>query len=175
MTAYNHRSLGLINQPGSLLHSLQGFCAQRVRCERGNLRELDFRLFQLNVPRYINQHRTWPPLQSGLEGFMNGGSQVRSRHDHEGLFSAGGCDAANIAFLESFRSQSSPGYLPRYCDHRHRVCLGAHYAGHQVGSAGTRSGHAHADFARDAGIPISGVGGGLLVAHQNMAQLRVTP
>ena len=63
--------------------------------------------------------------------------------------------------------------MPGDDDHRHRVHLGGGNAGYEVGGAWPRRCPGYARLAGDAGVAVGGVGGALLVAHEDVPELRV--
>jgi hypothetical protein len=68
---------------------------------------------------------------------------------------------------------SAPGTLPVMRDHRHRVQLRGGDRGDEVRGPGTARAHAHADLAARAGVAVGGVPAALLVADEDVAELRV--
>ena len=100
--------------------SLAASCtAARVSSETGMaqgsgyLREFDFRLLQLHVPRHVDQHRPRPAVKRCEEGLPEYSRQVVGRHDQVGLLGEGGGDGADVAFLERLRAHHRPGDLAR--------------------------------------------------------------
>ena len=71
--------------------------------------------------------------------------------------------------------QCSAGHLPGDGHHRHGIGLGPHDAGDQVGGPRPGCCQADADLAGDTGVAVGGVGCGLLVPYQDVAELRIAP
>ena len=65
------------------------------------------------------------------------------------------------------------GHVAGDRDHRDRVEHRGADAGHEVRRARPGGAHAHADLARHAGVAVGGVGAALLVADEDVAELRV--
>ena len=80
-----------------------------------------------------------------------------------------------VAFLERLCAEERSGDLAGDGDDGSRVHLGGGEAGHEVGRARTGGCNANADFSRKPGVGFGGVGGGLFVPHEDMAQLGVVP
>ena len=166
---------GFVDQPGRSLHAVPRCLADLRDGQRRHLREFGLGQLQLHVAGNVHQHRSGPSFLGDTERFADGRRQVGCRHDHVGLFGAGGGDGTDVAFLERLRSQRRAGHLAGDGHHGHRIGLGPHDAGDQVRRSRPGGGDANADLAADPGIAVGGVGGGLLVAHQNVTQLRVAP
>ena len=173
-------TLGVVNQAGGAAHILQSFgVKRRLRAGRSGrrsaLRVLKFGQLQLHVTRDINQHGAGASFLGDAESFADSTRQVVGGQHQVSALGADGGDAANVAFLEGFGAQGGPRYLSGDSNQRHAVGFGAHNAGNQVGGAGAGGCHADAGLAGDAGVAVGGVGGGLLMPHQNMTQLRIGP
>ncbi len=79
--------------------------------------------------------------------------------------------AGDIGFLEGVGADQGATHLPGDGHHRDGVHLGVGQRGDQVGRAGTRGRHHHADLAGGVGIAAGRVAGALLVPNQHVAQL----
>src|SRR4030095_8044084 len=77
-------------------------------------------------------------------------------------------DADGVAFLERVQADRMGGHLAGDDHHRDAVHVGRGDAGHRIGDTGTRGDHGDAHFAGGARITVSGVNGGLFVAHQHV-------
>ena len=106
---------------------------------------------------------------------MDGRGQVPGRHDEIGPLGANRGDRADVALLECFGPQHRAGDLPGDGNHGDRIRPRPHYSGHQVRRARTGGGDAHARLSGNPGVSIGGVGGGLLVADQDMPDLGIAP
>ena len=131
--------------------------------------------FQLYVAGDVDEDRAGASFPGHAEGVFDGTGQVGGGEDEVGAFGADGGDGADVAFLEGFGAQGGAGDLSGDGDQGHAVGFGAHNAGDEVGGAGAGGGHADAGLAGDAGVAVGGVGGGLLVPDEDVAQLRVGP
>ena len=153
----------------------QHFGRQRGRRGLNGLRVFKLNLFQLHVPGHVDQDRARPALLGHAESLADGAGQVGGGQHQVGALGADGRDAANVALLERLRPQRSARHLAGDGDHGDAVGLGAHNARDEVGGAGAGGGDANAGLAGDAGVAVGGVGGGLFVPHQDVAQLRIGP
>ena len=82
-------------------------------------------------------------------------------------------DAGDVGFLEGVGADEVAARLAGDGDHGRRVHVGVGDAGDQVGRAGAAGGDADADLAGGAGIAVGHVGRALLVADQEMLQIRI--
>ncbi len=82
-------------------------------------------------------------------------------------------DAVDVDLLEGVLADQRRRDVAGDRDHRDRVEERGPDAGDQVGRAGTRGAHADADAAGDAGVAVGGVRAALLVADEDVAELRV--
>ena len=169
------RALGLVQQPCCIMQAVARFLFQFRHPGRRKFREHGVGQFKLHVAGNINQHRTGPPLLRDYESLVDGLGQVFGRHHHDALLGAGIGDGADVAFLERLGTQGRARHLSGYGNQRHRIRLGPHDPGDQVGRAGAGRGDTHADLAADPRVGIGGMGRGLLVAHQDVPKLRIGP
>ena len=82
-------------------------------------------------------------------------------------------DAADVGLLEGVGADRGGADLAGDGHHRDRVHVGVGERGDQVGRAGTAGGHADADLAGGHGVPLGRVARALLVADQDVPDLRV--
>ena len=175
----DYGALGFINKGRCLVDVFQHFGGQSRRRGPGNISisigifKLD--LFQLHVAGHVDQDGAGPALLGHLESLADGAGQVGGGQHEIGALGADGSDAANVALLERLGAQRGAGDLAGDGDHGHAVGLGAHDPGNEVRGAGAGGGDADAGFASYPGIAVGGVGCGLLVPDQDVAQLRVGP
>ena len=80
-------------------------------------------------------------------------------------------DAGDVGFLEGVGADQGAADLPGDRDDGDGVHLRVGQRGDEVGGAGTRGGHHHADLAGGVGVSAGGVPGALLVADQHVAEL----
>ncbi len=80
-------------------------------------------------------------------------------------------DAGHVGLLEGVGADQVAAHLPGDGDQRDRVQVGVGDAGDEVRRAGAAGRGADTDLAGGAGVPVGGVRGALLVAHEHMAQL----
>ena len=175
MASDDQGAFGFGDQAGSVVQSFLGLLAQFRHLERSDRREVGLDHFQLYVAGNVNQHRAWASLLSDHKGLANGGSQVFGRHHHEALLGAGGGDGADVALLKRLGAESGARHLSGDSDQRHRVGLGAHDAGDEVGRSGAGGSDTDAHLATDPRVSVGGMGRGLLVAHEDVAELRIAP
>jgi hypothetical protein len=84
------------------------------------------------------------------------------------MLGAGPRDAHRVGLLERVGADQMRGHLAGQNHQRNRIHQGIGQAGDRIGCAGPR-GHQHnAGLAGGAGIAFRGMGGALLVAHQDM-------
>ena len=82
-------------------------------------------------------------------------------------------DAVDVDLLEGVLADERRRHVAGDGDHRHRVEEGRPDPGDEVGGARAGGAHAHADPAGDPRVAVGGVGAALLVADEDVAQLRV--
>ena len=82
-------------------------------------------------------------------------------------------DAVDVDLLEGVLAQQGRHHVAGDRDHRHGVQERGPDPGDEVRGARAGRPHAHADAAGHPGVPVGGVGATLLVADQDVAQLRV--
>ena len=82
-------------------------------------------------------------------------------------------DAVDVDLLERVLADERGRHVAGDRDHRHRIEQGRPDPGDEVRGARTGRAHAHPDAAGDAGVAVGGVGAALLVADEDVAQLRV--
>ena len=80
-------------------------------------------------------------------------------------------DAADVSFLESIGADGRTRDLAGDRHHGHRVHMSIGDGRDEIGRAGAARGHAYADPACRCGVALGGVPGGLLVAHEDVADL----
>ncbi len=80
-------------------------------------------------------------------------------------------DAGDVDLLEGVLADERAGHVAGDGDHGHGVQLGGGDAGHEVGGAGAAGAEADADLAAGAGVAVGRMGGALLVADEDGAQL----
>ena len=79
-------------------------------------------------------------------------------------------DAGDVDLLERILAQDGGGNLARDRDQRRAVHPGVGDGRHQIGRARTAGGHADADLAGSAGVPLGGVARTLFVPAQDVMQ-----
>ena len=82
-------------------------------------------------------------------------------------------DAVDVDLLEGILADERGRDVAGDGDHRDRIEHRRPDAGDEVRGAGAGRAHAHPDGARDPRVPVGGVGPALLVADEDVAQLRV--
>ena len=133
-----------------------------------------FRLLaQQYVPGNVHQNGAGAPGAGDVERVMDGLGHIFNVHDQHVVFSYRQGHAGNVCFLECVGADGGPWHLSGDRHQGDRVHLGGGDAGNQVGGAGARRGDTDADLAGGAGVAVSGHDGGLLVAHQDVADGRV--
>ena len=80
-------------------------------------------------------------------------------------------DTHRIDFLERIGTDHRGRHLPGQDHHRDGIHVGRGDTGHGIGRTGTGGDQHHTDLAGRARIAIGGMGGGLLVAHQDVTHL----
>ena len=105
-------------------------------------------------------------------GFGDDAADVRWIPHHPGVLYDRQCDAEDIGFLEGVRADAMRRHLARDANERNRVHHRRGEARHQVGGAGSGGDQDHAHPAGAAGVAFGGVHRALLVADQDVLQLR---
>ena len=128
---------------------------------------------QQNVPGDVYQDG---PRTSGagyVEGVVDGLGDVFHVHDQHVVLGDGQSYPGYVGLLESVAADGGPGHLSGDGHYGDRIHLGGGDAGDHICRAGSRRRDADADLARGPGVAVGGHGGGLFVAHQDMADGRV--
>ncbi len=117
----------------------------------------------------VHEHRAGPPRTGQIEGLADDLGQLLDVLHHIVVLGAGTGDARDVHLLKGVVADEPGGDLPREDHEGDGIAIGRGDAGHGVGRAGPRRGHADAHLARGAGVAVGGVDGGLFVPYQNMS------
>ena len=121
----------------------------------------------------VDVDRPGPAGPRDVEGLGDDPRQVVGIADQVVVLRHRQGDAVDVDLLERVLADQGAGHVAGDRDHRHRVQQRGPDAGDEVGRARPRCAHADADPTGDPGIAVGGVGAALLVADQDVAQLRV--
>ena len=121
----------------------------------------------------VHQHRSRTSRARDVERFLYGRSDVLDLHHEEVVLGDGQGYAGNIGFLKGIAADGGAGHLSGDCHQGHGVHLGRGDSSNEICGPGAAGGRADANAARGAGVAVCGHGGGLLVPHQHVAQLRI--
>ena len=114
-----------------------------------------------------------PPGPGDVERLGDDARQVVGVADQVVVLGHRQRDAVDVDLLEGVLADQRAGHVAGDRDHRHRVEERRPDAGDQVGRARAGGAHAHADPAGDPRVAVGRVRAALLVADQDVAQLRV--
>ena len=120
----------------------------------------------------VHQHRTGPPGPGDMEGLVDGLGQVVDVLHQIVVLGAGPGDADDVHFLEGVVADQGGGHLAGDHHDGDGVHVGRSDAGHRVGGPGAGGHQGHAHLAGGPGIAVRRMDRGLLVAHQDMLDLR---
>ena len=120
----------------------------------------------------VDQHRTGPPGPGDMEGLVDGLGQLVDVLHQVVVLGAGPGDADDVHFLEGVVADQGGGHLAGDDHDGDGVQVGRSDAGHRVGGPGAGGHQGHAHLAGGPGIAVRRMDRGLLVAHQDMLDLR---
>ena len=120
----------------------------------------------------VDEDGTGAPGRGDVEGLSHTRDDVLRAGDEEGVLDKGHRGADDVGFLKGVRPDSTASNLPGDGQHRHRVHVRVTDRGDEVGGTGARRRDADPGTSSDHGIPLSGMTSSLLVAHQDVADLR---
>ena len=126
------------------------------------------RLVERHVLGHIRHHRAEPAGAGNVKRLFHGFGHVARIFDQKVVLDDGARDADGIAFLKGIEANGGSRHLAADDDHRNAVHIGCGNAGHGIGQAWAGSDQRHAHIASGARVTVSGMDGGLLVAHQHM-------
>src|SRR5947199_10727731 len=125
---------------------------------------------ELDVFGDVDQDWARPTSESKFEGFVDSVSEVLDVAHQEIVLGNGLCHTNDIGLLESVAPDKRTRYLSSDGNDGGRVHVGGSEPSDQVGGAGTTGCYTYADLPSRASVAIGGMGRGLLVAHEHMAQ-----
>ena len=169
-----HRPARLEQQPGGLADLLgvrPGHGPVAGQVQLGRPRERGLRLERGLGD--VDEHRTGATGRGDVERLGDHARDLVGVGDQEVVLGDRHRDAADVGLLEGVGADRGRGHLAGDGDHRHRVHVGVGDRRDQVGRARAAGGHADADLAGGDGVPLRGVAGALLVAHQDVPDLGV--
>ena len=165
-------AFGVVDQIGGLadgFHIDRGGTFEAGNVDVVGVGQGDVGLRNLDILTDVHQHGPRPPRARDLEGGSHHPGQVVDVGDQEVVLGDGEGHTDDIRLLEGVVSQQGGGHLARDGDDGDGIHHGGGQAGDEVERTGARSRHAHADFARGAGVAVGHVGRALLVAGQHVA------
>ena len=145
------------------------------RLEAGDGHFFDRRVVKLSAEDVLGnvyQHRSGPSRPGDMERFGNDAGQLFHVFDQPVVLGDRHGDAGDVGFLERIGADEICLDLARDGDNRHRVHHGVGNGRDQVRRARSRSRKADADFAGGERIAFGHMARTLLVAHQNMLDVR---
>ena len=119
----------------------------------------------------VHHHRPGTPGAGDVERLFHRHRQVAHVLDEEVVLDRVARNAHGVALLKGVRADVGARHLPGEHHQRHRIHVRRGQPGDGIGRPRAGGDQRHAHFARGACIAVSGMHGGLLVAHQNMLQL----
>ncbi len=135
----------------------------------GRVRRL--RLLLEGVLRDVDVDGAGPPGAGDVEGLGQDAGEVVRVADEVVVLGHRQGDAGDVDLLEGVLAEQRGGHVAGDGDHRDRVELGGGDPGDQVGGGRARGAQADADLAGGAGVAVGGVGGALLVADEDVAEV----
>ncbi|MBA7623711.1 hypothetical protein ES703_31110 [subsurface metagenome] len=108
-----------------------------------------------------------------MKGLLDYCCQVIDIHNQVVMFGNGQCYTGNVCFLKGVTADEVPVHLAGYRDYRNRVKKGIGNAGDQVGRSRTGCGKAYSHLSRRPCIAVSSMCCSLLMAYQNVPELRI--
>ena len=126
---------------------------------------------KLHVLGDVDDHGSGPAGRGHIEGFMQHARQIGDVLDQIIVLRAVAGDADRVAFLKGVGADEMRRHLPGDADKRDRIHQRVGEARHRIGGARSRGDEQHADLARGARIALRGMGGPLLMAHENVLHL----
>ncbi len=139
-----------------------------MRSGRGGV-EVEFRQALLRVLGDVDEHRAGPAGLRDQKGFADGLRHVFGARDEVVVLGDGQRDAGDVHFLEGVGAEDFARDLAGDADHGDGIEHGGGDAGDQVGRAGAGGGDSHTHLAGGARVAVGHVGRALLVAHQDVA------
>ena len=137
------------------------------------LRPEIFAAGELHVLRDVDDDGARAPVLGDVEGLVQDTRQILDRADEVIMLRAMPGDADRVAFLEGVRADQMRRHLAGDADHRDRIHQGIGQRGDRIGRAGAGGDEHDARPSRRAGIAFGRVAGALLMADENVAQLRL--
>jgi hypothetical protein len=131
-----------------------------------------FHFLVLHVLRHIDEHRAGPALGGDMERLAHLCRQLGDVIHRHAVLGDGERDPDDVGFLEGVAPDHGARHLAGDRHDRRTVHLGRGDPGDEVGGARPRRRHTDARASGGARIPVRGVGRGLFVAHQDVAQGR---
>jgi len=128
--------------------------------------------FSKDVAGEVHQHGTRPEGPGHQKRLPQLAGQVPGVCYQVVVFGNGAGDAGHVRLLEGVDADGVAGYLAGEGDHRDGVHIGGGYSGDQVGGARSGGGEADAHLAGCTGVAVRGMGRGLFVSHQDVADVR---
>ena len=119
----------------------------------------------------VNQHGAGAPAVGDIEGLFDGHRQILHIADQEVVLDAGPGDADGVDFLKGVVADDGGRHLPAENHQGNGIHVGRGDPGDGVGDARARGHQHHPGAPGGPGVAVGGVGGPLLVAHQDMLHL----
>ena len=167
-----HRLAGRRDELGGLAHLPAVRLGVRLVAGQVDLRRpTEGALALQHVLRDVDQHRSWSSAPRDVERLGHDLSDVVTVANEEVVLGDRHRDAGDVGFLEGVGADQGATDLPGDRDDGDRVHLRVGQRRDEVGGAGPRGGHHHADLAGGVGVAAGRVAGALLVADQHVTQL----
>ena len=121
----------------------------------------------------VDEHGALASGGGDVEGLFDGLGDFAGAHQEVVVLGDGEGDAGDVGFLEAVASDQVAGDVAGDDDDGDGVHVGGGDAGDEVGGAGAGGSEANAGAPGDAGVAVGGVGGGLLVADEDVLDVGV--
>ena len=120
----------------------------------------------------VDEDRAGASGGGDVEGLGHARDDVLGTGDEEGVLDEGHRGPDDVGLLEGVRPDSAASDLPGDGQHGHRVHVGVTDGGDEVGGSRAGGGDAHPGATGDHGVSLGGMTSTLLVAHQDVTDLR---
>ncbi len=168
----DHRPLRLQQQIGGTPDLFRmALASRRVGTHLERLGIQILHLLRGDVLGNVDDHRARPSRGGDVEGFLHRRREVADILDQKVVLDARPGDADRVHLLEGVVADELRGHLTGDDHHRDRVHVRRRNPGDRVGHAGPGGDQHDTRLARSPGVSVRGVGGPLLVSHQNVLYL----
>ena len=171
LTNQSQRALGIVDQLGSLAHSIHiQLGISHIAAYEVHLLRLPLHLLDLSIAGEVEHHRAWPTAAGNIESTADGPGNILSTAYLVAPLRNRLSQAHQIHLLKRIRTQCRDGHLSGYHHDGSRVEHGIGHARQRIRGTGTTGHQSHTHLAADAGIALGSMHGSLLMANQYMVE-----